>query len=41
VRDYLQSLSSCNVEAVFSREDMLPGLMEMLLIPYLAFKRGF
>lgn len=40
-RDYLRSLTSVNVEAVFKREDPLPGLMELLLIPYLSVKRGF
>lgn len=38
--DYLRSLRRANVEAVFSREDPLPGLAEILLIPYLAVKRG-
>jgi predicted ATP-grasp superfamily ATP-dependent carboligase len=38
---YLRSIIKCNTEAVFSREDLLPGLMEILLIPYLAIKRGF
>ena len=38
---YLRSLINCNTEAVFNREDLLPGLMEILLIPYLAMKRGF
>ena len=41
LKDYLRSLKNCNVEAVFSREDPLPGLAEVLLIPYLALKRGF
>lgn len=40
-RDYLRSLRNFNVEAVFKREDPLPGLMELLLIPYLSVKRGF
>lgn len=38
---YLRSLRNCNVEAVFSRDDPRPGLVEVLLIPYLAVKRGF
>jgi len=38
---YLRSLMKCKVEAVFSAEDILPGLMEILMIPYLAIKRGF
>jgi len=40
-RDYLRSLKTFHVEAVFNREDPLPGLMELLLIPYLSLKRGF
>jgi D-aspartate ligase len=38
---YLRSLKNCNVEAVFSAGDPLPGLAEMALIPYLIVKRGF
>lgn len=38
--DYLRSLRRAQVEAVFSREDPLPGLAELALIPYLALKRG-
>jgi D-aspartate ligase len=41
VWSYLRSLGSCNTEAVFSAEDPLPGLAEIMLIPYLAIKRGF
>jgi D-aspartate ligase len=40
-KDYIKSLKSCNVEAVYSLSDPLPGLAELLLIPYLAIKRGF
>jgi len=40
-REYLRSLSSFHVESVFSREDPLPGLMELALVPYLQIKRGF
>jgi D-aspartate ligase len=40
-RSYRQSLKGCNVEAVFSREDPLPGVAELFLIPYLTIKRGF
>jgi hypothetical protein len=29
-----------NTEAVFSIDDPLPGLFEIALLPYLAFKRG-
>jgi D-aspartate ligase len=41
LKSYLRSLRTCNVEAVFSRTDPLPGLAEVALIPYLAIKRGF
>jgi len=41
LRSYLRSLASFDVEAVFSARDPLPGLAELGLIPYLAFKRGF
>jgi D-aspartate ligase len=40
-REYLRSLRDYQVEAVFNREDPLPGLMELFLIPYLSVKRGF
>lgn len=40
-RSYIRSLRGAQVEAVFSREDPLPGLAELALIPYLFFKRGF
>jgi D-aspartate ligase len=38
---YLRSLRRADVEAVFSREDPLPGLAELALIPYLSLKKGF
>jgi len=41
VREYLRTLRSAHVEAVFSRNDPLPGLAELALLPYLAVKRGF
>ncbi|MFY9744021.1 MAG: hypothetical protein WAK21_18615 [Candidatus Sulfotelmatobacter sp.] len=41
LKSYLQSLRACNAEAVFSREDPLPGLAEIFLLPYLVIKRGF
>jgi len=41
VRSYLRSLRNCRADAVFSLEDPLPGLAEIILIPYLAVKRGF
>lgn len=40
-RAYIRSLRSAQVEAVFSREDPLPGLVELALLPYLFVKRGF
>lgn len=41
LRSYMRSLKNCNTEAVFSHEDPLPGLAEIILVPYLAIKRGF
>jgi len=41
IRSYVNSLLTCRVDAVFGVEDPLPGLAEILLIPYLAVKRGF
>ncbi|MGO8787161.1 MAG: ATP-grasp domain-containing protein [Terriglobia bacterium] len=40
-REYVRSLVGFHVESVFSRTDLLPGLMELGLVPYLAVKRGF
>jgi predicted ATP-grasp superfamily ATP-dependent carboligase len=40
-REYFRSVKSFDVEAVFKREDPLPGIMELALIPYLSLKRGF
>lgn len=40
-RTYLRSLRHCSADAVLSLEDPLPGFAELLLIPYLAIKRGF
>jgi D-aspartate ligase len=40
-RAYLQTLSSFDIESVFSREDPMPGLVELALVPYLYVKRGF
>jgi len=39
-REYLRSLRHINTEAVFSLRDPLPGLYELVLLPYLAVKRG-
>jgi D-aspartate ligase len=41
LRGYFSSLKNCTVEAVFSWKDPLPGLAELLLVPYLAVRRGF
>src|SRR6202050_1465492 len=38
---YVRSLRDCDEESVFSRDDPMPGLAEIALIPYLAIKRGF
>jgi D-aspartate ligase len=40
-RDFWKSLRSFHAEAVFNREDPIPGLVEVALIPYLTVKRGF
>jgi predicted ATP-grasp superfamily ATP-dependent carboligase len=40
-RSYLRSLRGVDVEGTFTRDDPVPGLMELALIPYLALKRGF
>jgi D-aspartate ligase len=38
---YLNSLKDFSVESVYGREDILPTLVEIALIPYLAMKRGY
>jgi predicted ATP-grasp superfamily ATP-dependent carboligase len=40
LRDYLESLRNFHTEAVFSKEDPLPGVAECFLFPYLLLKRG-
>jgi predicted ATP-grasp superfamily ATP-dependent carboligase len=40
-RSYLRSLKGFDVEGTFTRDDPVPGLVELALIPYLALKRGF
>jgi predicted ATP-grasp superfamily ATP-dependent carboligase len=40
-RAYLRSLQPFHTEAVFSRDDLLPGLVEIGLLPYLSLRRGF
>lgn len=39
--EYIRSVRKANIEAVYSWEDLLPGVVELALIPYLAIKRGF
>jgi len=41
LKSYLSTLRSCSVEAVFSPRDPLPWVAEVLLVPYLALKKGF
>ena len=41
LREYWRSLCEANVDGVFWREDLKPGLAEIALLPYLAIKRGF
>lgn len=41
VGSYLHSLATFDTESVFSRDDPLPGIVELGLIPYLMKKRGF
>jgi predicted ATP-grasp superfamily ATP-dependent carboligase len=41
IKNYFRSLRNSNVEAVFSCHDPLPALAELLLLPYLAVRRGF
>jgi D-aspartate ligase len=40
-REVLQSLTTFEIESVFCREDLLPGLVELALVPYLYVRRGF
>src|SRR5207344_1712570 len=41
LRDYIRTVRRSDTEAVFARDDILPGLVELALIPYLAVRRGF
>jgi hypothetical protein len=41
VGTYLRSLRDFSIESVFSREDVMPTLAEIALLPYLAVKRGY
>jgi len=40
-KEYVRSLRSADVNAVFSWRDPLPAIAELALIPYLAVRRGF
>ncbi|HEY6398734.1 MAG TPA: hypothetical protein VIX82_14900 [Solirubrobacteraceae bacterium] len=40
-RGYMRTLRRFDIESVFSREDPLPGLAELFLLPYSALTRGF
>jgi len=40
-RDNVRSLLDVDEEAVFSRQDNVPGFVECALVPYLFFQRGF
>jgi len=37
---YLRTMHNIDVESVFNRDDIFPGLAELALFPYLAIKRG-
>jgi predicted ATP-grasp superfamily ATP-dependent carboligase len=39
--DYRRSLNRFAVESVFSKEDLLPTIAELIMLPYLAVKKGF
>jgi predicted ATP-grasp superfamily ATP-dependent carboligase len=41
LRAYLQSLKRTRVESIFSSEDPLPSLAELVLLPYLVMKKYF
>ncbi len=41
LKSYVRTLINCNVEAVFSQDDLIPSLAEVLMVPYLALKKGF
>jgi D-aspartate ligase len=40
-REFVRSLRTFQIESVFCKEDLLPGLVELALVPYLFVKRGF
>jgi predicted ATP-grasp superfamily ATP-dependent carboligase len=39
-RSYWRSVRGFDVEGTFTRDDPIPGLAELALVPYLALKRG-
>ena len=39
--EYLRSVRDADAESVFCRDDPMPGIAELALVPYLAVKRGF
>ena len=41
LRNYLRSLKHCRVESVYSSDDLLPTVMELFALPYLAVKKGY
>lgn len=41
LKEYIGSLRNFDTEAVFSRKDPMPGIVECALLPYLAMRRGF
>ena len=41
ISSYLDSFKHLGTESVFSREDILPSLVEIAILPYLAVKRGY
>ena len=40
-REYLRSLRGISAEAAFTRDDPLPGVAELAVLPYLSFSRGY
>jgi predicted ATP-grasp superfamily ATP-dependent carboligase len=41
LKGYLKSLKDLDTESVFSSDDVLPTLIELAMLPYLAWKRGY
>jgi D-aspartate ligase len=39
--EYVETVRAATTEAVFARDDPVPGIVEVALIPYLAFRRSF